>query len=182
MPSIVRAGPQSWAGLCPGARASVRCIWLHAVSVGEVNLLQSLLRELPPATELDYVITTTTKAGYDLARRKYSQHLVSYCPFDFSWAVRSALRRFRPSLLVLSELELWPNLIRESDRRRRSRRDRQRPTERQQLPWLSPRPSTDRPGLATSELDRGANRNIRPAICGAGGRSAASCRDRFCEV
>ena len=61
------------------------CIWLHAVSVGEVNLLQTtleLLKQRQP--DLEIVISTTTKTGYDLACQKYSDHSVFYCPLDFS--------------------------------------------------------------------------------------------------
>ena len=89
------------------------CVWLHAVSVGEVNLLQTtidLLKRHRPGWDL--VISTTTKTGYELACRKYADHTVFYCPLDFSWAVSGAMRRLRPDLLVLAELELWPNLIR----------------------------------------------------------------------
>jgi 3-deoxy-D-manno-octulosonic-acid transferase len=92
-------------------------VWLHAVSVGEVNLLAPLLAEIArqkPSWEC--VISTTTTSGMALARKKYAGHLVFYCPLDFSWAVRSALRRIRPRLLVLAELELWPNLVRAARR------------------------------------------------------------------
>ena len=58
-----------------------------------------------------FVVSTTSRAGYELARKKYADLTVFYCPLDFSWAVRTAMRRVRPSLLVLAELELWPNLI-----------------------------------------------------------------------
>ena len=97
-----------------GQRAGQRpCVWLHAVSVGEVNLLETVLTEMESRTaDWELVISTTTKAGYDLARRKYADHTVFYCPLDFTWAVRTALRRVRPDVLVLAELELWPNLIR----------------------------------------------------------------------
>ena len=89
------------------------CIWLHAVSVGEVNLLAVLLKEVAQQRpDVECCISTTTITGYDLAKQKYSQHTVFFCPLDFSWAVRRAMRRIRPSLLVLAELELWPNLIR----------------------------------------------------------------------
>ena len=47
-----------------------------------------------------------------LAKKKYAEHSVFYCPLDFSWATAAAMRRIRPDLLVLAELELWPNLIR----------------------------------------------------------------------
>ncbi len=90
------------------------CVWLHAVSVGEVNLLATTLAELKSRhPDWDLLISTTTKAGYDLASRKYSpEYSVFYCPLDFSWAATTAMRRVRPNLLVLAELELWPNLIR----------------------------------------------------------------------
>ncbi|MGI9458326.1 MAG: 3-deoxy-D-manno-octulosonic acid transferase, partial [Aeoliella sp.] len=88
-------------------------VWIHAVSVGEVNLLATTLGELAQRRpDLEIVISTTTKTGYDLALRNYgNQHSVFYCPLDFSWAVRRAMQRVRPVLLVLAELELWPNLI-----------------------------------------------------------------------
>jgi len=94
-------------------KTSAPCIWLHAVSVGEVNLLAVLLAEITKRRpDVECVISTTSMTGYELARKKYSQHTVIYCPLDFSWAVRRAMRRIRPSLLVLAELELWSNLIR----------------------------------------------------------------------
>jgi 3-deoxy-D-manno-octulosonic-acid transferase len=99
-------------GLVPQRITERPCIWFHAVSVGEVNLLEKLLariaRDFP---QFECVVSTTTKTGFDLARRKYANHLVFYCPLDFTWAVRRALRRIRPQILVLAELELWPNLI-----------------------------------------------------------------------
>lgn len=89
------------------------CLWFHAVSLGEVNLLAPLLREIA-ARHPDWqcVISTTTLTGMAQARKKYAGAMVFYCPLDFSWAVRRAMRRIRPALLVLAELELWPNLIR----------------------------------------------------------------------
>jgi 3-deoxy-D-manno-octulosonic-acid transferase len=93
----------------PGNRP---CVWLHAVSVGEVNLLATTIAELARAQPMwEIVVSTTTKTGYDLARKKYADSTVFYCPLDFSWAVAAAMRRVRPTLLVLAELELWPNLI-----------------------------------------------------------------------
>src|SRR4051812_24165221 len=58
-----------------------------------------------------FVVSTTSRTGYELARKKYADLSVFYCPLDFSWAVRKAMRRVRPAILVLAELELWPNLI-----------------------------------------------------------------------
>ena len=99
-------------GLVPRRRGDATCIWVHAVSVGEVNLIAMLLHELRAAhPEWQFVVSTTSRTGFELANKKYADLSVFYCPFDFSWAVRNAMRRIRPSLLVLAELELWPNLI-----------------------------------------------------------------------
>lgn len=86
-------------------------VWLHAVSVGEVNLLAPLLRAMQQRPDWECVISTTTLTGMRLAKKIYPQAIVFYCPLDFTWAVNAAMRRIRPSLLVLAELELWPNLI-----------------------------------------------------------------------
>ena len=100
-------------GAVPRRQGDRPCVWLHAVSVGEVNLLATLLAEIARRRpRWDCVISTTTITGYALAKRKYSGYSVFYCPLDFSWAVRGAMRRIRPSCLVLAELELWPNLVR----------------------------------------------------------------------
>jgi 3-deoxy-D-manno-octulosonic-acid transferase len=99
-------------GLVPWREGQGTCIWIHAVSVGEVNLLATTLGRLREAhPDWQFVISTTSRAGYELARRKYADLAVFYCPLDFSWAVRTAMRRIRPAMLVLAELELWPNLI-----------------------------------------------------------------------
>jgi 3-deoxy-D-manno-octulosonic-acid transferase len=100
-----------WGGV-PKRTGNKPCIWLHAVSVGEVNLLEPILSRWERlAPEWDCVISTTTQTGYALARKKYAPRTVVYCPLDFTWAVRRAMRRIRPTILVLTELELWPNLI-----------------------------------------------------------------------
>jgi 3-deoxy-D-manno-octulosonic-acid transferase len=92
--------------------SSQPCLWLHAVSVGEINLLEPILKRwerLHP--DWDCVISTTTQSGYQLAIKKYGPRMVVYCPLDFTWAVQRAMRRIQPTLLVLTELELWPNLV-----------------------------------------------------------------------
>jgi 3-deoxy-D-manno-octulosonic-acid transferase len=100
-------------GAVPRRTSAGPCVWFHAVSVGEVNLLATLLSEFSKRRpDVQCVVSTTTQTGYALARKRYPNHLVFYCPLDFSWAVRCALSRIRPTALVLAELELWPNLIR----------------------------------------------------------------------
>jgi len=122
--SAVRHGKyrEGWSkkllGRVPRRTSNRRCVWLHAVSLGEVNLLQTILqrieREFP---DWDVVISATTAAGYAQARRKYAPRTVFYAPLDFSRAVGNALARVRPDLLLLAELEVWPNLLRAAKRR-----------------------------------------------------------------
>ncbi|MCS7305675.1 MAG: 3-deoxy-D-manno-octulosonic acid transferase [Thermoguttaceae bacterium] len=96
---------------------SLPCIWFHAVSVGEVNLLAPLLRRIASERpEWKCLLSTTTATGLALARKKYPEIVSFYGPLDFSWAVWRAMQRIRPTVLVLVELELWPNLIRAARR------------------------------------------------------------------
>ena len=105
-------------GLVPRRTGNRPCVWMHAVSAGEVNLLESLVERLRhDFPHCDFVLSTTTRTGYEIAVKKFEGLTVFYCPLDFSWSVRRALQRIRPSLLVLAELELWPNLVHESHRR-----------------------------------------------------------------
>ena len=103
---------QKLLGRVPVRTGNAACAWFHAVSVGEVNALSTIL----PQFERDHpgwecVVSATTRTGYELATKKYAPRTVFYCPLDFSWSVTTALRRVRPKMLVLTELELWPNLI-----------------------------------------------------------------------
>ncbi len=88
-------------------------VWLHAVSVGEVLQLRSIVARLKDERpDCDLLITTTTSTGHGVASEAFPNCDVAYFPLDFTWAVRSAIARVQPSLIVLVELELWPNLIR----------------------------------------------------------------------
>jgi len=104
-------------GSVPLRRGNRTCVWLHAVSVGEVlqlkTILPSIRRKHP---DVEFVISTTSSTGQAVARRTFPDEQTCYFPFDFSWAVQRAIRRIRPSAIVLVELELWPNLIAEADR------------------------------------------------------------------
>lgn len=109
---------EKFLGRVPGRpEGTSQHLWLHAVSVGEVNLLAPLISELQQIYPgITFHITTTTKAGHELAKTKYAQHTVSYAPLDFSWAVDRAYQNIQPDAVLLAELELWPNLIRFADR------------------------------------------------------------------
>ncbi len=87
-------------------------IWVHGVSVGEIQLLAPLVRQLQQrCPELVVVMSTTTDSGMELAHRLLPDLTHFFFPLDFSWAVRKTLRTLQPASIVLAELELWPNLI-----------------------------------------------------------------------
>lgn len=108
-----RGWSQKLWGQVPLRNSAAPCIWFHAVSVGEVNLVQPLYQQLQTELEgYDFVISTTTETGYDLARKKYPDSIVFFFPFYFSWAIKRSISRIKPSMVVLAELEIWPNIIR----------------------------------------------------------------------
>ncbi|NCA11286.1 3-deoxy-D-manno-octulosonic acid transferase, partial [bacterium] len=96
--------------------AVVPRIWLHGVSVGEVQLLAGLAAELRRQVEaaergIECVVSSSTTTGLDVAAKRFGSERAFPCPLDFTWAVNRVLDRVRPDLLVLGELELWPNLL-----------------------------------------------------------------------
>jgi 3-deoxy-D-manno-octulosonic-acid transferase len=90
-----------------------KCIWLHAVSVGEVNAAKTIIKELETRfSDFEIIISTTTDTGFARATNLFNQdHQVFYFPFDFSWAMHRAFCNIRPAICLLMELEVWPNFI-----------------------------------------------------------------------
>jgi len=94
-------------------------IWFHAVSVGEILAAIPLIEEVrkrTPGTPI--FVSTATLAGRETAERRLSGLAdgVFFAPFDFVWSVRRVLRRLRPTVVVVLETEIWPNLFRETKR------------------------------------------------------------------
>src|SRR5690606_26566518 len=87
---------------------------VHAVSVGEVNLVAPLVRTLTREHGVEVIVSTTTDTGFDRARALYadSTRVVRY-PVDFTRCVRRFLDAVRPDAVALVELELWPNVAAE---------------------------------------------------------------------
>lgn len=105
-------------GAVPLRNSPSPCLWLHAVSVGEVLQLQPVLEGLiPQLPGYEFVISTTTLTAYEVAVKRYPAQRVLYWPLDFTWAVHRALDRIRPTAVLLVELELWPNFILAATRR-----------------------------------------------------------------
>jgi 3-deoxy-D-manno-octulosonic-acid transferase len=94
-------------------------IWIHAVSVGEVQAAQPLiaqLRERHPRYGI--LLTTVTPTGAARARLLFGDRVhLRYVPLDLPGSVRRFFERVRPKLAMILETELWPNLYGECGRR-----------------------------------------------------------------
>ena len=88
-------------------------IWLHAVSVGEVNLCTQLIHALEPRVpNAKIVVSCTTTTGMAELRRQLPTHVSKiYYPVDRRKFVRRALATFNPKAIVLVEAEIWPNFL-----------------------------------------------------------------------
>lgn len=95
-------------------------IWVHAVSVGEVQAASVLIRELLqmyPA--IPVVLTTVTPTGAENARRLFGSSVdVRFVPYDLVGPVRRFFRAIHPRVAIILETELWPNLYHECGRRK----------------------------------------------------------------
>ncbi len=94
-------------------------IWIHAVSVGEVQaaapLLRALLKTYP---DLPVLVTTTTPTGSEQVRSLFDTRVWHvYAPYDLPGAVNRFLTRSRPRLALMMETEIWPNLYRACHKR-----------------------------------------------------------------
>ena len=88
-------------------------IWIHAVSVGEVNLCTQLIRALEPRVpNIKIVVSTTTTTGMAELRRHLPSHISKiYYPVDRRKVVSRAFAVIHPKAIVLIEAEIWPNFI-----------------------------------------------------------------------
>ncbi|MCU7846412.1 MAG: lipid IV(A) 3-deoxy-D-manno-octulosonic acid transferase [Candidatus Thiodiazotropha sp. (ex Lucinoma kastoroae)] len=88
-------------------------IWVHAVSVGEVQAVAQLVgRLLDRYPGMPLLITTTTPTGAERVQALFGNDVEHrYAPIDLPWVVRRFLVAFQPRLLILVETEIWPNLI-----------------------------------------------------------------------
>jgi len=93
-------------------------IWFHSCSVGETlslePLTRALRRRLPNAR---FLFSTVTQTGHEVAVRSFGAENVFYFPIDFAFVVKRALEWIRPSMIVIIDTEIWPNLLRHARRR-----------------------------------------------------------------
>ena len=102
-------------GQVPPRDNSKLAIMLHAVSLGEINATSSIiemLRQQRPG--LSFVVSTTTDTGYGRGQQLYSNAsdvMLIRFPLDFGAAVKRVLDQLKPAMVVLMELEVWPNFV-----------------------------------------------------------------------
>lgn len=88
-------------------------VWIHAVSVGEVQIAGQLMREWRSQDAgVRFCFSTTSSTGWKMAEKEVKENdVLIYNPLDFPSWVKSALKIVRPKAIVLTESELWPNFI-----------------------------------------------------------------------
>ena len=95
-----------------------KLIWLHAVSVGEVKALATLIPHIRKTTPSVFIfVTTVTETGQSLAKQVVAgANAIAFLPLDVSWVIKPFVRALSPDLLVLVEGDYWLNLILEAKR------------------------------------------------------------------
>ena len=88
-------------------------LWIHAVSVGEAYAAEPLIRQMSKDNPNQaFLVTTSTPTGRKIANELFAKKgSVVYLPIDVGFAVEGFLRKFKPSLGIIMETEIWPNLI-----------------------------------------------------------------------
>src|SRR5258708_28000165 len=85
--------------------------------MGEVLCLQPIIAALrQQLPHYECVLSVTTRTGREVAEKTYPDLTLFWFPFDFTWAVGRTLRCVQPALVILAELELWPNFVRNTKR------------------------------------------------------------------
>ncbi len=101
-------------GSLPFHESSPGAIWVHAVSLGETLAVAGLVKEMQQTfPERKIYLSNVTPAGREAGEKRLPSIAGRFfVPLDWRWAARKALARIKPSLLVIVETELWPNLLR----------------------------------------------------------------------
>ena len=88
-------------------------LWMHAVSVGEVNVCTQVIKALEPRLpNLKIVVSTTTTTGMERLQNVLPSHISRiYYPLDLRRWTSRALNTIRPEAIVLVEAEIWPNFL-----------------------------------------------------------------------
>ena len=97
-----------------------KTIFFHAVSVGEVNAVEALIKKTRENfPDANIVLSTTTKTGQEIAHKKLEKtvNAITYFPFDFFFSINSFLNAVKPDKIVIAETEIWPDFVYLANRR-----------------------------------------------------------------
>lgn len=88
-------------------------LWIHAVSVGEVQAVSTLVQnQLARHPNIPIIITTMTPTGADRVQLLFGKRVTHrYCPYDLPWALKRFIRTIKPRACLIVETELWPNFL-----------------------------------------------------------------------
>ncbi len=106
-----RAGFWQKIGFYPQNTSNKETFLIHAVSVGEVNAVENLVKRIRKEYPNNYIVlSTTTKTGQDVAHNKLSAFTdeIIYFPYDFFFSVICCLKSIKPSKVIIAETEIWP--------------------------------------------------------------------------
>lgn len=97
-----------------------KTIFFHAVSVGEVNAVEALVKKTRENfPDANILLSTTTKTGQEIAHKKLEKtvNAITYFPFDFFFSINSFLNAVKPDKIVIAETEIWPDFVYLANRR-----------------------------------------------------------------
>ena len=97
---------------------SLYCIWIHAVSVGEILAVEPIIRELEKDKKYRLILSTVTMTGMETIQKRMPELQESlFLPFDFPWVIRRLFRYAAPNLIILSEGDIWPEFLMQAKRK-----------------------------------------------------------------
>lgn len=108
----VREGHAYRCGLRLPPKPRKTAVWLHAVSVGEVNSVKRLVEMILAAGHYEVYLSTTTATGFAMAQRSYQDTVtLFYFPVDLRFVIRRFFDAIRPAAVIIAEVEIWPNFL-----------------------------------------------------------------------
>lgn len=109
-----RAGFWQKIGFYDFTKNGKKTVVFHAVSVGEVNAVEALVKKAREEfKDYNIILTTVTKTGNEVAVKKLTNYVdeIAYFPYDFCFSVRSFLNTYKPEKIIMAETEIWPCLV-----------------------------------------------------------------------
>ena len=109
-----RAGFWQKIGFYDFSQNGKKTIIFHAVSVGEVNAVEALVKKAREEfKDYNIILTTVTKTGNEVATKKLTNYVdeIAYFPYDFCFSVCSFLNTYKPEKIIMAETEIWPCFV-----------------------------------------------------------------------